>query len=181
VPDSSGPWDGNPWAEADWFRAMVAVLPSGILDSPQTSATAGSISWAASGLTVTPTAGVAVVGGAGYVRTAALTSVTATANTHASFSRRDRIVLRRSLSTHTVVPAIVVGTPASSPVAPAVTRDSTTFDLPLFSFLVPPNSGTALSGVVDERTWVNPQGTPLYVGTTAPGYAPDGAVWFQVS
>jgi hypothetical protein len=41
-------------------------------------------------------------------------------------------------------------------VAPAITRDDTTWDLPLFSFLVPPASGTTISGVLDERVWIDP-------------------------
>lgn len=157
MPDSSGPWDGAPWAEADWYRTMMATTPSGVHGTaPATSATAGSLAWQATGLTITPTIGRATVGGAGYSRTAALTSVSAAANTHASFSRRDRLVLRRNLSTHAVALTVLTGTPASSPVAPAITRDDTSFDLPLHSFLVPPASGTAISGVQDERVWINP-------------------------
>jgi len=155
MPDSSGPWDGAPWAEADWFRTMAQETASGVHGTtPATSAMTGSLAFASSGLVITPAAGRATVGGAGYVRTAALTTVTATANTHASFNRRDRLVLRRSLSTHTVSLAIIAGTAAASPVAPSITRDDTTWDLPLFSFLVPPASGTTISGVQDERVWL---------------------------
>jgi hypothetical protein len=157
MPDTSGPYDGSPWAEADWYRSMAPTLPSGVHGTtPATSATTGSLGFAATGLTITPTAGRASVGGSGYVRTATLTSATASANAHATFSRRDRLVLRRSLSTHTVTLTIITGTPASSPVAPAITRDDTTWDLPLFSFLVPPASGTTISGVLDERVWIDP-------------------------
>lgn len=181
MPDTSAPWDGIQWAEADWYRHMALTMPSGVHGAtPATSATAGALAWANTGLTVTPAAGRANVGGAGYVRTAPLGSVSVTANAHASFSRMDRLVLRRSTATHTVTLVVIPGTAASSPTAPAITRDDTTFDLPLFSFLVPPASGTTISGVVDERAWVDPAGRPVYVGTTAPVYAPDGALWFQV-
>jgi hypothetical protein len=157
VPDTSGPWDGAPWAEADWYRNMVGLMPSGIIGAAVASGIgSGSFAWSASGLTLTPAAGQAVIGGAGVNRTVALTSVTGTTNSHASFSRRDRLVLRRSLSTHAVGLAVIAGTPAATPVAPALTRDATTFDLPLFSFLVPPNNGTTTSGVVDERLWIDP-------------------------
>jgi len=167
MPDTSGPWDGAPWAEADWYRTMAYNAASGVHQSGTwpTTATSGPLAWSSTGLTITPAAGNATVGGAGYVRTAALSSVTTSANTHASFSRRDRLVLRRSLATHTVTLAVVVGTPAATPVVPSVTRDATTWDLPLFNFLVPPASGTALSGVVDERPFIDPyQRGPVFFG-----------------
>lgn len=157
MPDTSGPFDSATWAEADWYRTMVNTVPSGIHGAtPASSFSTGSLAFASTGLVITPAAGRATVGGSGYVRTAALTSVTVTANSHATFSRRDRIVLRRSLATHNVVLALITGTPASTPVAPSITRDDTTWDLPLFSFLVPPASGTTISGVQDERLWVSP-------------------------
>lgn len=181
MPDTSGPWDGTPWAEADWYRSMSVAVPSGVFGAYQSAATSGPLAWSASGLTITPAAGNAAVGGSGYVRSAVLTSITAATNTHASFSRCDRLVLRRSLSTHSVTLAIITGTPASSPTPPAITRDTTaTWDLPLFNFLVPPNSGTTITNVVDERTWVDQTvGVPIYVQTTAPAWAPDGALWIQ--
>ena len=41
--------------------------------------------------------------------------------------------------------------------APALTQvEAGQWDIPLFSFLVPPNSGTTLTGFIDERTWVDP-------------------------
>lgn len=152
--ETFGPFDGAPWAEADWYRTMTDTMPSGVYDVPQSAATNGALGWLASGLSITPAAGKATVGGAGYSRTPTLTSVTATANTHSSFSRRDRLVLRRSLATHNVTLAIIPGSAASPPVAPTITRDDTTYDLPLFSFLVPPASGTTITGIIDERVWL---------------------------
>lgn len=177
MPDSYGPFDGLPWAEADWHRTLAGTLPSGVIgDGAAIDPTAGALGWAASGLTLTPTAGTAIVGGAGYNRTAALTSVTGTANSHATFSRRDRLVLRRSLATHNVALVILPGTAAASPAPPALTRNATTFDLSLFSFLVPPNSGTALTGVVDERFWVPSSGGGLLSVWNAATLA-DSAGW----
>lgn len=182
MPDSSAPWDGAQWAEVDWYRHMTLTLPSGIHGAaPGATATDGALAWAATGLTITPAAGRANVGGAGYVRTAPLTSISATANTHGSFSRRDRLVLRRNVATHGVALAVIAGTAASSPLPPAYTQDDQTFDLPLFSFLVPPASGTTISGVVDERAWVHPYGRPVFVQAAAPALAADGSLWFQVN
>lgn len=158
--DVYGPFDSSTWAEADWYRSMTQALHSGVHGgTPATSTTTGYFAWQAVGLTITLAAGRANVGGAGYVRSATLTSVTTTANTHATFNRRDRIVARRSLATHNVTLVVITGTPSSSPEpAPAITRDDTYYDLPVFSFLVPPNSGTAIATVYDERIWVGNDG-----------------------
>lgn len=158
MPDASGPFDGSPWAESQWFRHMPSAMPSGVIGTPQGAATTGPLGFASSGLTITPLAGDANVGGAGYSRTAALGSVTTAANANSTLSRRDRLVLRRSIATHNVVLTVIQGTAAATPVAPSITRDATTFDLSLFSFLVPPASGTALSSVVDERVWIASDG-----------------------
>lgn len=179
--DTSAPWDGNPWAEVDWYRHMVTTMPSGVLGSPAASATDGSLAWSASGLSITPAAGRANVGGSGYVRSAPLSSVTVTANTHASYNRIDRLVLRRDLSSHQTTLTVIAGTPASAPAVPAITQNDETFDLPLFRFTVPSTSGTTLTGVVDERAWVAVYGRPMFVQSAAPAYAPDGALWFEVS
>lgn len=155
MPDASGPFDGSPWAESQWMRHMPSAMPSGVIGTPQGAATTGPLGFASSGLTITPLAGDANVGGAGYSRTAALGSVTTAANANSTLSRRDRLVLRRSIATHNVVLTVIQGTAAATPVAPSITRDATTFDLPLFSFLVPPASGTNITGVVDERQWLD--------------------------
>ena len=159
--DTSGPFDGVPWAEAEWYRHMPSAMPSGVIGGPQTAATLGPLAWATSGLTVNLAVGNANVGGAGYSRGAPTTSVSVAANTNSTLFRRDRIVLRRSTATNNVVPTVIQGTPAATPVAPDITRNSTTFDLPLFSFLVPTNSGTALSSVVDERVWLSESALPI--------------------
>jgi hypothetical protein len=155
VADASGPFDGSAWSEAEWYRHMPAGMKSGVIGSKVTSATAGALAWSASGLAVTLAIGTANVGGAGYSRTAPATAISVPANTNSTLSRRDRLVLRRSLTTHNVTPVIIQGTPAASPVAPALTFNATTFDLKMFSFLTPPNSGTTLTSVTDERAWVS--------------------------
>lgn len=153
--DVSGPFDGTSWAETEWYRHMPAAMKSGVIGIKVSGVANGALGFTASGRDVTLTVGNANVGGAGFSRTAPATSVAVPANTNASLSRRDRIVLRRSLSTHDVVPTIITGTAAASPVAPAITQNATTFDLKMFSFLVPPNSGTTLTSIIDERTWVS--------------------------
>lgn len=153
--DTSGPWNSASWAEGQWGDHMSPAMPSGVIGDPVSSAGTGALGLTTSGLTVTLAVGSANVGGFGYDRVAPVTSTAVTANTNATNNRRDRLVLRRNLSTQTVTPVVIAGAAAASPVAPAITRTATTFDLPMFSFLVPPASGTNITGIVDERYFVS--------------------------
>lgn len=153
--DASGPFDGTPWAETEWYRHMPAAMKSGVIGTKVSGVANGALGWTASGRDITLTAGNANVGGAGYSRSTPLNAVSVPANSSGSLSRRDRLVLRRSLATKTVTPVVITGTAAASPVAPAITQNATTYDLKLFSFLTPPNSGTSLTSVIDERNWVS--------------------------
>jgi hypothetical protein len=187
VTDTSAPFDGEGrgWAEAQWYRHMPAAMPSGVIGSPAASAAAGALAFSSSALNVTIGVGDANVGGSGFERTGTPAATAVPPNTNATLARRDRIVLRRDLGAHDTYVHRISGTPSGSPVAPDITRDSTTFDLRLFSFLVPANSGTAITGVIDERVWVNPaasgdsysdegSGTSLGLTTTptAPSWTP---------
>jgi hypothetical protein len=176
--DTAGPFDGGAWSQDQWYRFAPAWAPSGILGTSAASVGAGSFGVTAVGRTLTVATGRAYLAGSGYEPEAAKT-VTATANTNGSLSRRDRLVLRRDLTAKTILPVIIAGTPASTPVAPSLTQvDTGVYDVAVCSFLVPPNSGTALSDFVDERLWITPRQT--FVQATAPTYAPDGSLWFQV-
>lgn len=143
--DVFGPFDGLPWAETQWYRFARTWAADGIL-------AAGDLALTTSGLSVTVGTGRAWVGGAGFERTGTPAANAVAANAHATQFRRDRVVLRRSLSGRTVAPVVLQGSPAATPVAPAIAQNETgDWDLPLYSFLVPPASGTTLSGIVDER------------------------------
>lgn len=172
MPDAYGPFDGAPWAEAKWFRFATRWAPDGILDE-------GDLPLTTSGLTLTLGVGRAWVGGAGFERTTPPGTNGVTPNSHSTFSRRDRLVLRRSLSTHQIAPFVIEGTPAANPVAPDPSLDEGgDYDLLLWSFLVPPNNGTAITGLVDERVISRPR--LILVQTSEPAEAPEGALWFQL-
>lgn len=157
--DLTGPFDGVPWSEAQWYRLAGTWSPSGVLGSPQTAITGGPFGVSSSGLTVTLTGPAqdsrAWLHGAGYEPEANKT-VTVTANANATLSRRDRIVLRRDLAAKTILPVRLSGTASGTPTAPTITQDEEgIWDEPICSFLVPPASGTTLSGFLDERRWVD--------------------------
>lgn len=172
MPDTSGPFDGKPWAEAQWYKVAQTWAPDGIMDPSHFPLTA-------SGLTITVGVGRAWVGGAGFERTAPPGTNAVTANSHTTQSRRDRVVLRRSLTTHAVSVVVLQGTPSATPVAPQISQNADgNWDLPLWSFLVPPNNGTTITGLVDERVVNIPRHT--FVGTSAPAYAPEGSIYFEI-
>ena len=158
--DLYGPFDGTPWAQDQWYRHASAWAPSGVFgSSAATSTTTGDLALTVSGRNVTIGTGRAWVRGAGFERTGTPASQAVSANTNTTLSRRDRVVLRRDLATKTIAPVLLTGTPAATPVAPSITQSETgQWDLLLYSFLVPPNSGTTLSGIVDERLWMDPGG-----------------------
>lgn len=167
--DVAGPFDGSPWAEAQWYRHAPMWAPSGVYGPAGASTSTGGLPFATSGLQVSIGAGRANVRGAGFERTGTPPLQAVTTNGNATLSRRDRVVLRRNLATHTVTVVVIQGTPASTPVAPAVTQVETgSWDLPLFSFLVPPNNGTSITGVIDERVWLDDNGSLVVPG---PQYA----------
>lgn len=178
MPDANdvfGPFDGALWAQSQWFRDAPAWAPSAVLGTPATSAGAGALGATFSGLNGTIGLGRAHIRGAGYERIGSGKVIAVPANTHASSARRDRFVLRRDLAAKTVEPVLLQGTPSSAPTPPALTRvEDGVWDLALHSFLVPPNSGSNVTGIIDERVWWDPAGSgPLAVFTTA---ARDAAV-----
>lgn len=178
--DVYGPFATGPWADGEWARFAPTWAPSGPIGTGAASATTGEWAFATSGLTVSAGAGRAWVRGFGLSRTGGGPPHTVTANTHATWSRRDRLVLRRDLTAGTVTTAVKTGSAASSPVAPSLTQSETgVWEETLFSFLTPPNSGTTIIDVVDERQWVRPDGLGLLVKpspTTAGDTATKGYV-----
>jgi len=175
VPDRYGPFDAAPgqpgsWNQAEWYRDAYARGPSGVYGNPvQGVTTNGDLPLTVNGLTVSVGLGRAHVRGAGYERTGTPWTDTVPANT-AGTPRVDRIVLRRDLAAKTVTPVRLQGTPAASPAKPALTRsEDGAWDEPLFSFTVPANSGTTLTGLTDERRWIDPGGGG-YVPVTAQLY-----------
>jgi hypothetical protein len=154
VTDYFGPYSTSPWSEAEWFDHMAPAMPSGVIGATAASYDTGGLPLILSGLNWSVGPGTANVAGSGFRRDSAAGGAV-TPNTHTSQSRRDRVVLRRDLAIHQTVIALKEGTPAASPTAPSLEQDPTgVWEEALFSFLVPPNSGSALTGVVDERSWL---------------------------
>lgn len=154
MPDVYGPFTAQTWGQAQWFRNAFALGPSGVISaSNYQSYDQGDLRMTVAGLTITMGLGRARVRGAGYERTGTAWSYDVPANTNPTQARIDRLVLRRDLAAGTVVPVVLLGTPAASPAAPAITQvEDGVWDLPLHSWTTPANSAAPLTNIVDERS-----------------------------
>lgn len=104
----------------------------------------------ASGMTVSIAPGSAWINGYRYENTEALNKTLSTA--HGSFPRIDRIVVRWSLLERSIVTAVLTGTAAASPSAPALTRNTNIYELCLAEILVPQAATSIVIGnITDTR------------------------------
>lgn len=102
------------------------------------------------GLAVNVAAGSAWINGYRYENTDARNIPLATAN--GSNPRIDRVVVRLSMISRSIQLAIVTGTPAVAPVAPALTRTSDVYELGIADVLVPAAATSiAANNITDTR------------------------------
>lgn len=103
-----------------------------------------------SGLGVSVAAGTAWINGYRYENTDALNIPLTTAN--GSNPRIDRVVVRLSSVNRDIQLAVVDGTPATIPVAPALTRTSDVYELCIAEVLVPTAATSIiLNNITDTR------------------------------
>jgi hypothetical protein len=102
------------------------------------------------GLAVSVAAGSAWINGYRYENTDALNLSLTTAN--GSNPRIDRIVVRLSMISRSILLAVIAGTPAASPSAPALTRTSDVYELSIADVLVPAAATSiAANNITDNR------------------------------
>lgn len=78
---------------------------------------------------------------------------------HATLPRIDRVIIRRDASARTMVLAVLTGTAASSPSAPALTQnESGTYEISLAQIAVPAASVSVVTAnITDQRTFASAQ------------------------
>lgn len=146
----SGPFGLAGWGEDEWYKVAPLWASSGV--------TGTGLALSFSGLTGTVQPGVAWVAGSGYENTTPLT-VVVPANTHSTNSLRGRLVLRRDRGAAQTAIVYRAGVPAASPTPPALTQNAAGgWEVALWSFTVPPNSGTSITAITDERVSTDPGG-----------------------
>lgn len=103
-----------------------------------------------SGLAVGVAAGSAWINGYRYENTDALNLPLTTAN--GSNPRIDRVVVRLSQVSRSIRLAVVGGTPAATPIAPALTRTSDVYELGIADVLIPAAATSiAANNITDTR------------------------------
>lgn len=158
--ETSYPFDAGPGAavtEDQWRRMARAWRPSGVIGNKST---AGLVVTPGTGAALSLTVGEAWVDGF-YYRNDADLMVNVPANTDPN-PRINLAVLRLDPVANTVTTQIVQGTPAASPVAPALTQSDTgVWEEPVAEFTMPQSSlPQNPTSVVDRRRIVPSSGAP---------------------
>lgn len=151
-PFASG--SGADFGEADWSSLLGAAIPDGVITHPSSLIALNQLAVTADNsiLGVYIATGYAAIRGH-WFKNDATDSVTLAA-ADATNPRLDWIVLELDRTAKTVAFNKVTGTPAASPVAPALTRTSQTWQFPLAQVRV--EAATALIAadkVTDSRLW----------------------------
>ena len=123
---------------ADFAAYFGSLVSNGVFYSAPTNIQVST----ANGLAISVAAGSAWINGYRYENTEDLNIPLTTAN--GSNPRIDRIVVRLSQISRTIQIAVVDGTPAATPAAPALTRTSDIYELGIADVLVP----TAATSIV---------------------------------
>lgn len=171
---SAYPFEGIDTTETQ-FSQMFRTLNGGVNGTP--SGTELKVS-AGTGLQVSVAAGQAMVRGHFYISTAA--EALSLDAAHATLGRVDSVVLTLDPTANSVVLAVVKGTPASTPVAPALTQtDAGVYQLLLATVLVPATA-TVPSTITDSRTFMGAR-FGLWTTATRPGSPTVGQAGFNTT
>lgn len=113
-----------------------------------------------SGMKISVLPGTAYIRGKVFISDAAETLTLSNAN--ASLSRIDRVVIRLNETNRLIELAVLEGTPASSPTAPALTRNAAIYEICLAEIRIPSAAASlSASNITDKRSdvtlcgWVN--------------------------
>lgn len=166
--ETAWPFDSAPTYEDAW-RAMARLWQaSGVVGTtrgPTDTALRASLS---SGVSFVTQPGAALLFGHMYNSTVAETTTAASTNSSSTNSRIDTLVLRMDVTANTITRTVVQGTPASSPVPPALSAGPTVWDLPIASATLPPNvSAQNYHTLVDFRRYA---GATIAVSYDTAGY-----------
>lgn len=191
MPQTSWPFEGVNTNETQfslWAKNLTPGGRGGVIGVPGD--TNLRVTGNSSGMQVSVAAGNAIVRGFFYQSTAAETLAIANSSTS---PRIDSVVIRLNPTANTAVLVVVTGTPAASPVAPALTQtDSGNFEMLLANVAVAANATTIAAGdVTDIRTFngnvwttatrpANQLGLVGYNTTTGKLEQNNGSAWSDV-
>lgn len=146
--------------EDQWRKMARFWLRTGVLDGEDNELAVSESSPAA--MSVNVATGKAWVRGHYMESTAVETRAIGTA--HATLARIDRVVVRVDFGANTITLAVLEGTPAGSPTAPALTQTSSIWEIALAQVSVPAaDTVITNSQITDERIFVGSEATFLVV------------------
>lgn len=152
--ETSGPWAGTDWSQADWDDAFSKIVQDGILQSVLDECQVFADS---TGMQVKVRSGDAWLAGRKYKNSAQITLAIAAANP--SNPRIDLVVLRMDYTAKTVVAAVKTGTASGSPTAPTLQQDTAIYEIPLAEVRVNAAVSTITAGnVTDKRVLLGTAG-----------------------
>lgn len=153
-------------------RALAAIVTDGVVDGSGSELAVTEQTPAAMGVKVAT--GIAFVRGY-YFEVYSTTEAVALAAAHATLPRIDLIVVRRDLAARTISLAVVTGTPAASPAAPALTQvTGGVWEFPLAQVAVGASVASIVNAnITDLRTYAST--SPGTRFDTAVGHDHDGA------
>lgn len=165
----SGPWNTHTdFAEQQWRDLFQNIFSTGVVKGARVAGNAGGDLAVTnpSGLQLSAASGVAITKGFLYYTDAAVTATLAAADP--SLPRIDTLIISWSFSGRSAAIAVKQGTPASSPVAPTLTQNDTTYEMPLCDARV--NAGaTTIASLTDRRMYVGSVGAVNRTGDTMTG------------
>lgn len=141
-------WEANDYTDDNFAEVLNRLLGDGVMHgvTNELSVSAGT------GMQIIVATGEAMVRGSWYKNDSNNTvAVTAADPTN---GRIDRAVLRRTASTNSLSVAMLDGTPAGSPVAPALTQTAATWEISLAQIVVGAGVSSIVAGnITDERNF----------------------------
>lgn len=132
----------------DWAAYFASLVGNGVFPNPASNL---QVSAAATGTAVTVSAGKAWINGYWYSNTSDLSIELETPD--GARSRKDRIVVRWALADRSITVVAKSGTPAASPSAPALQRDSDIYELALADVLVAAAATSLGTGAVTDKRY----------------------------
>jgi hypothetical protein len=133
------------YAAEDWARYFASFIGNGVFGSPGTNLQVSP----SDGMSISVATGLAWINGYFYVNDDDRVLVLATAD--GTLPRVDRVVVRWSLAGRAITTAVKTGTAASSPVAPALQRDSSVYELAIADVYVAAGATTISSSNITDR------------------------------
>ena len=158
---SSRFWESTSYTDENFAEVMNRFLSNGVIFG----AANGLAVTDGSGMTALVDTGEGMVNGTWFKNDSSATlNVTAA---HATLNRIDRVVLRRTASTNTLVLAMLDGTAGASPSAPGLTQTTAVYEISLAQISVAAAITEITAAMVtNERTWAMVQSSGIDIPLT---------------